>query len=69
MAMLVGGRWKGEERASEVGQRGQSLKLDEVVRMCSEWPCRPSSRQLECQAGLSWAAKAGRGRFPYRMTA
>jgi hypothetical protein len=32
MAMLVEGRGLGEEGATEVGQRGQSLKLD-VVRI------------------------------------
>lgn len=64
MAMLVGRLWMGEENATEVGQRGQSLKLDEVVRICTEWTYCPSSRQLECQAGLSWAAKAGRGVSP-----
>lgn len=36
MAMLVGRRWMGEEDATEVGQRGQSLKLDEVVRICTD---------------------------------
>lgn len=67
MAMLVGGGGWEKRSATEVGQRGQSLKLDELVRACSEWHAGPvppaagsSSVKLACPGPL----RVGRGASP-----
>lgn len=50
--LLAGSGWK-KKSATEVGQRGQSLKLDEVVRACSEWHAGPVPQQPTARVS-SW---------------